>query len=432
MFRCENSLKGILIDVDSFNDFSVADWLPFMDRFSCLFFTCDPKKYSLISNSNDNSASILFDAFSRPLFPNMKMLSQCLSRFHLQTTEIAFISCDYEFVKNSLSFACVNIWIATTPCSYEQASLCPDLIINNISDLWKVLNCDCFGYFGELFSIPLRSNMSKHMTIIETSLTSLKNHNFTVISSGRYFGSHHFMYNLHPLSTRIFLNKSNSSAARKTQDTLFTIIYSQIVRVLMESLTDRSQQINAICSVPVRPGHDNRFNEIVSATAVENKLSDVSESFFCVKDYQTQKGLGYYERLENVRGVFKFKGDLTEKNIVLFDDVITTGATICTCVDALFEANANSVYVISLAINQTGCSYWSSEIPIVACPICKEGMSLRINSMDSNLFFSCYNCYCSTPSIKSSQNFSNGIASLLKKVDCEIPSVTSLGTDEEI
>jgi ComF family protein len=67
----------------------------------------------------------------------------------------------------------------------------------------------------------------------------------------------------------------------------------------------------------------------------------------------TQTKLSKPERKENVRGAFevnpKYADNLRGKNIILVDDVITTGATILECASALKKASAGKVWVCSAA-----------------------------------------------------------------------------------
>jgi len=58
------------------------------------------------------------------------------------------------------------------------------------------------------------------------------------------------------------------------------------------------------------------------------------------------------EREENISGAFKVKKKnvVIGKNILLLDDVITTGATISECGKILLEAGANKIYAASIAI----------------------------------------------------------------------------------
>lgn len=64
-----------------------------------------------------------------------------------------------------------------------------------------------------------------------------------------------------------------------------------------------------------------------------------------------QAGLPFEERLANVAGAFRVqKPELVEgKRILLVDDVITTGATVTACGQALLAAGAESVFALSMA-----------------------------------------------------------------------------------
>jgi ComF family protein len=68
---------------------------------------------------------------------------------------------------------------------------------------------------------------------------------------------------------------------------------------------------------------------------------------------KTQTNLSREDRLKNVAGAFaiakKKRGLVRDKNIVLVDDVVTTGATTAQCALALREAGAKRVRVLSLA-----------------------------------------------------------------------------------
>lgn len=67
---------------------------------------------------------------------------------------------------------------------------------------------------------------------------------------------------------------------------------------------------------------------------------------------QSQTTLNIKERKENVEGAFKVKGYeiVRGKNILLVDDVMTTGATMNECGRVFLEVGANSVYSASIAL----------------------------------------------------------------------------------
>jgi ComF family protein len=63
-----------------------------------------------------------------------------------------------------------------------------------------------------------------------------------------------------------------------------------------------------------------------------------------------QVGLSLGERKVNLAGAFKAQEEIVRGlNIVVVDDVMTTGATINACAQALIEGGANQVYGLTLA-----------------------------------------------------------------------------------
>jgi ComF family protein len=77
----------------------------------------------------------------------------------------------------------------------------------------------------------------------------------------------------------------------------------------------------------------------------------VADNLIRVKNTHTQTELMTLQRLSNVKGCFKVKeGSVFEgKNILLVDDVLTTGATCSEAANALKQSKANIVFVITAA-----------------------------------------------------------------------------------
>ncbi len=73
-----------------------------------------------------------------------------------------------------------------------------------------------------------------------------------------------------------------------------------------------------------------------------------SRSLKKIKDVTPQFELSRKERLQNVRGAFQASA-LTGKNVLLIDDIYTTGATVREASKALKAAGAKNIYALTLA-----------------------------------------------------------------------------------
>lgn len=67
------------------------------------------------------------------------------------------------------------------------------------------------------------------------------------------------------------------------------------------------------------------------------------------KDTKVQHTLGREERLLNLKGAFLPLEEVQGKRILLVDDIVTTGTTLCECTRALYEAGAARVEAVCAA-----------------------------------------------------------------------------------
>ncbi len=90
------------------------------------------------------------------------------------------------------------------------------------------------------------------------------------------------------------------------------------------------------------------------ATMISEELSKLSgidmRRYLMRKKYtKYQRGKSYEERQYNVKDAFKTTGDVSGKNILLVDDVFTTGATLNECSKTLKESGAKRVTCLTVA-----------------------------------------------------------------------------------
>ena len=75
-----------------------------------------------------------------------------------------------------------------------------------------------------------------------------------------------------------------------------------------------------------------------------------SEALQRIRDTDSQVGLDYAARRENVIGAFAARRFLVQnRNVILVDDVCTTGSTLDACAVALLDSGASSVTGVTVA-----------------------------------------------------------------------------------
>jgi ComF family protein len=84
--------------------------------------------------------------------------------------------------------------------------------------------------------------------------------------------------------------------------------------------------------------------------AMATGLSYRPQGLVKVKETPTQVGLSFNQRRENVKGAFKaVPASVSERSILVIDDVATSSATLEACAEALLAENARRVYGLTLA-----------------------------------------------------------------------------------
>lgn len=91
------------------------------------------------------------------------------------------------------------------------------------------------------------------------------------------------------------------------------------------------------------------FNQAnILAESISKILSiDIMDILIKIKDTPDQVGLNFDQRLDNVKNVFKVKRQ-SPQNIILIDDIKTTGATLKECAYALKQQGAKNIIALTI------------------------------------------------------------------------------------
>ena len=92
-------------------------------------------------------------------------------------------------------------------------------------------------------------------------------------------------------------------------------------------------------------------SELVARVAAKRLELPYRECLVKTTDNKEQHKLSEKERRKNVHGVYKSinKEEIDGKNILLVDDIVTTGATLCECAMALLQTGAKKVACAAIA-----------------------------------------------------------------------------------
>lgn len=127
-----------------------------------------------------------------------------------------------------------------------------------------------------------------------------------------------------------------------------------IARGFAEELKERGyfDGVDEIIPVPLHRSKLKKrgYNQslLIARVLAEVAQIPVGEGLKAVKPHATQTAKDTEERHRNVGDVFR-ASHMEGRHVLLVDDVITTGATLTACCDALQAAGAASVRIVSLA-----------------------------------------------------------------------------------
>ena len=130
-------------------------------------------------------------------------------------------------------------------------------------------------------------------------------------------------------------------------------IINELVEKAFEKMELNLPEDTSITYVPMYKKKEKQrgFNQAELIAKKVGKLTnkEIIPLLIKIKDNISQVGLNPQERKENVKNVFKYSENGSRKNVLLVDDVYTTGATMNECIKVLKKAGIKNVLGFTLA-----------------------------------------------------------------------------------
>ena len=82
---------------------------------------------------------------------------------------------------------------------------------------------------------------------------------------------------------------------------------------------------------------------------IKNTHMTYLKNFKKIKNTKAQHQLSREDRAKNLKNSFTFEGDLTGKNILIFDDIITSSNTVKEIIRTIEKANPKKIEILALA-----------------------------------------------------------------------------------
>ncbi len=115
--------------------------------------------------------------------------------------------------------------------------------------------------------------------------------------------------------------------------------------------------IDIIVPVPLERKHQrrrgyNQSQEIAKGVSEVTHLPVVTDAVERTTFHGSQTQKTITQRMENVAGAFRLTGkaELTGRHILVIDDIVTSGATICSCVEPMLSTQGLKVSILSLGV----------------------------------------------------------------------------------
>lgn len=164
-------------------------------------------------------------------------------------------------------------------------------------------------------------------------------------------------YNFAQARSVFIYRDASLNLVRKVKFRSKKVFIPEMAKFMFEKFISWNIKIDYVTFVPMFYKNEKLrgFNQAKELAEEFSKLSNIPTISCCSKILNTpnQRNLSFEKRKENIKGAFKFNKEykpiIKEKNILIIDDIFTTGATTNELSGVIKQAGAKECYVLTFA-----------------------------------------------------------------------------------
>lgn len=378
MYQQNEEIKIIFVDICSISAEFDRDWAILSKNAKIIFLATDDieeRKEVLLKTGEVYQFNGLNNPFS--VLADNNTFVRILEKYSFNSNEAIIITASYEHLEYFAHHNIKSAHITKQRCNYKIA---PDFICQSVIKVNDIITGENGGFFAEA---AIENNLKGRYYSLLKSTFEVNEKQFAVWAGGRYFSFGTAQSHYHLLSSKILSNKRDGRESAN-----FTGIF---LRMITRYISVNENLV--IVAVPPKPGKINRFVKILDSISKRLKIENGINYLYCNEDYGNNKLRGAQDREKSLDGVFSISKqvDLTNRDIIIVDDVLASGATIKEISKILFDAGTNSVTAFVIGINQLTSQWRNVRYIPLECPLCAGEMILRINNRNLNPFYGCVN-----------------------------------------
>lgn len=396
MFFTLESIKSFVVDLDSFSTAPsiLTEMLPLLSGYEVVFVSNDsavnfshlPIDQSRIFRAETQTESQLFQ----------NVIRKAMSSSDFRRKETVFVTTSYAAPLQAAQELLLGTILYASPAIFNQNKLAiyqnmPDFLVHDLDQFAKSLDGQMGGHFAESHVAEKKLhpyNLKSGYLVFHFEIAS--GDGTPVHFSGRYFKVEDARHHLHPLSLRII----NAKRYPERHAEFFASIFAHLI------MWKTNGAFDLVAVVPPKPGQTDRNalyaeelekRPIFQGAKIGHKIA--LESIRCIRDYGSLKNSGgANQRANAIKGAFEAGPQVSQKKIVLLDDVYSTGSTMNECINTLLGAGATEVIPVVLAYHPLHCtSLGKLDDSSPACSGCSGRLVPRFNKTSGDVFFGCEN-----------------------------------------